>query len=218
MQKQFYNFIELQKVQILFFDWFELHYISEHHISYPFASIKLACPVTSRSKTPIWNLTSGPTVDSEHPPLRNIQITHNNQTVDAAPYKLPSDDTLSNTKHIINQNNFTNTNLNTLGKQLTRLEKQIQRTTISLVDTKTSIDLKLKNWQILRPSFLVKLTSSLYVSWSYGMILVVKVSLILFLTFSPKRIGKPARNFSFQKGWFESSLSMTRVRKAFLYH
>jgi hypothetical protein len=145
MQKQFYNFIELHKVQILFFDWFELHYISEHHISYPFASIKLACPVTSRSKTPIWNLTSGPTVDSEHPPLRNIQITHNNQTVDAAPYKLPSDDTFSNTKHIINQNNFTNTNLNTLGKQLTRLEKQIQRTTISLVDTKTSIDLKLKN-------------------------------------------------------------------------
>jgi hypothetical protein len=218
MQKQFYNFIELHKVQILFFDWFELHYISEHHISYPFASIKHACPVTSRSKTPIWNLTSGPTVDSEHPPLRNIQITHNNQTVDAAPYKLPSDDTLSNTKHIINQNNFTNTNLNTLGKQLTRLEKQIQRTTISLVDTKTSIDLKLKNWQILRPSFWVKLTSSLYVSWSYGMILVVKVSLILFLTFSPKRIGKPTRNISFQKGWFESSLSMTRVRKAFLYH
>jgi hypothetical protein len=32
--------------------------------------------------------------------------------------------------------------------------------------------------------------------------LVMKVSLILFLTFSPKRIGKPARNFSFQKGVF----------------
>jgi hypothetical protein len=77
--------------------------------------------------------------------LRNIQITHNNQIVDAAPYKLPSDDTLSNTKHIIHQNNFTNTNLNTLGKQLTRLEKQIQRTTISSVDTETSTNLKLKN-------------------------------------------------------------------------
>jgi hypothetical protein len=76
--------------------------------------------------------------------LRNIQITCNNQTIDATPYKLLSDDTLSTTKHIINQNNFTNTNLNTLGKQLTRLEKQIQRTTISSVDTKTSIDLKLK--------------------------------------------------------------------------
>jgi len=60
--------------------------------------------------------------------------------------------------------------------------------------------------------------SSPYVSWSYGMVFVVKVSLILFITFSPKRIGSPARNFSFQKGWFESSLSMTRVRKVFLYH
>jgi len=77
--------------------------------------------------------------------LRNIQITHNNQTVEAAPYKLSTNDTLSNTKHIINQNNFTNTNLNTLGKQLTRLKKQIQRTTTSSVGTKTSTDLKLKN-------------------------------------------------------------------------
>ena len=62
----------------MFFDWFELHYVSEHHISYPFSSIKHACPITSRSKTPIWNLTSGPTVEFDHPPLRNIQITHNN--------------------------------------------------------------------------------------------------------------------------------------------
>jgi hypothetical protein len=145
IQKQFFNFIELYKIQILFFDWFELYYASEHHIPYPFASIKHACSVTSRSKTPVWNLTSGPTVESEHPPLRNIQITHNNQAVEAAPYKLSTDDTLSNTKHIINQNNFTNTNLNTLGKQLTRLEKQIQRTTTSLVGIKTSTDLKLKS-------------------------------------------------------------------------
>jgi hypothetical protein len=42
--------------------------------------------------------------------------THNNQIIDAALYKLSSDDTLSNTKQIIHQNNFTNTNLNTLGK------------------------------------------------------------------------------------------------------
>jgi len=76
----------------------------------------------------------------------------------------------------------------------------------------------LADLKTLRPSFLVKLISSPYVSWSYGMVLVVKASLILFLTFSPKRIGKPARNFSFQKYWFESFLNMTRVRKVFLYH
>jgi hypothetical protein len=39
-------------VQILFFDWFEFHYVSAQHIAYPFASIKHACPITTRSKTP----------------------------------------------------------------------------------------------------------------------------------------------------------------------
>jgi len=74
-----------------------------------------------------WNLTSGLIVESDHSPLRNIQLTHKDQTVDASPYKLPGEDTLTNTKHIIQQNNFTNTNLNTIGKQFTRLEKQIQK-------------------------------------------------------------------------------------------
>ena len=123
IQNKFYNYIEIHKARILFFDWFEIHYASAHHVTYPFASIKHACPITTRSKTPVWKLTSGPSVVSDHPPLRNIQITHNSKIVDAAPYKIPSDDTLSNTKHIIHQNNFTNINLNTLGKQLTRQEK-----------------------------------------------------------------------------------------------
>jgi hypothetical protein len=60
------------------------------------------------------------------------QLTHKDQTVDATPYKLPGKDTLTNTKHIIQQNNFTNTNLHTIGKQLTRLEKQIQKTPAQL--------------------------------------------------------------------------------------
>ena len=51
IQKQFYDYVALYKVQILFFDWFELHYASKHHIVYPFASIKHACPITTHSKT-----------------------------------------------------------------------------------------------------------------------------------------------------------------------
>ena len=82
----------------MFFDWFEYHYVPVHHITYPFASIKHACPITTRSKTPTWTLISGPTIESDHPPLRNIQLTHKDQTVDAAPYKLPGEDTLTNTK------------------------------------------------------------------------------------------------------------------------
>jgi len=125
----------------LFFYWFEFHYVLVQHITYLFASIKHACPITTRSKT----LISGPTIESDHPPLRNIQLTHKDQIVDAAPYKLPGEDTLTNTKHIIQQNNFTNTNLHTIGKQLTRYEKQIQKNLVHFMTDKNPIDLKLKN-------------------------------------------------------------------------
>jgi hypothetical protein len=145
IQNQFYAYIETHNVQILFFDWFEFHYVSAQHIAYPFASIKHACPIITRSKTPTWTLTSGPTVESDHPPLPNIQLSHKDQTVDAAPYKLPGEDTLTNTKYIIQQNNFTNTNLHTIGKQLTRLEKKIQKNPAHFITDKTPINLKLKN-------------------------------------------------------------------------
>jgi len=101
IQKQFYTYIETHEVKLIFFDWFEFHYVPVQHITYPFASIKHACPITTRSKTPTWTLTSGPTIESDHPPLRNIQLTHKDQTIDATPYKLPGEDTLTNTKHII---------------------------------------------------------------------------------------------------------------------
>jgi len=132
-------------VQILFFDWFEFHYVSAQHIAYPFASIKHACPITTRSKTLTWTLTSGPTVESDHLSLRNIQLSHRDQAVDVALYKLPGEDTLTNTKHIIQQNYFTNTNLHTIDKQLTRLEKQIQKNPAHFITDKNPIDLKLKN-------------------------------------------------------------------------
>jgi hypothetical protein len=132
-------------MQILFFDCFEFHFVLAQHIAYLFAFIKHACPITTRSKTPTWTLTSGPTVESDHPPLSNIQLSHRDQTINVAPYKLPGEDTLTSTKHIIQQNNFTNTNLHSIGKQLTRLEKQIQKNPTHFITDKTPIDLKLKD-------------------------------------------------------------------------
>ena len=95
----FYNFFTLHKVQILFFNWLESFYATEHHIAYPFA--KHACPITSRSKTSIEVLANNTSIESEHPLLRNLKIPHNSQTIDAAPYKNLSDDITTNTKHII---------------------------------------------------------------------------------------------------------------------
>jgi hypothetical protein len=80
-------------------------------------------PIKSTSKTPVLKLASGTSIESEHLPLRNLKIPHNGQTIDATPYKILSDDITINTKHIIQHNHFTNTNLNTMGKQFTRIEK-----------------------------------------------------------------------------------------------
>ncbi|KAG5235319.1 CTV protein [Salix suchowensis] len=164
VQTEFYDYITLHRSSMLFFDWFELHYASVHNITYPFSSIKHTCPITTRSKASTWNLSSGQTVESDHPPLRNLQLELQNQPVEATPYKIPSDDTLTNTKHIINQNNFTNTNLGTLSKQLTCVEKHLQRASTSTTGTtitKPSEEPKLKN-PVFKP-FQVTKTSLLQI-------------------------------------------------------
>uniref|UniRef100_A0A6N2LKD6 Reverse transcriptase domain-containing protein n=1 Tax=Salix viminalis TaxID=40686 RepID=A0A6N2LKD6_SALVM len=78
IQTAFYDYITLHQSSMLFFDWFELHYASVHNIAYPFTPTKHACPVTTRSKASTWNLSSGQTIESEHPPMRNLQIEHQN--------------------------------------------------------------------------------------------------------------------------------------------
>jgi hypothetical protein len=99
IQKCFYNFVALYKVQILFFDWFESFYVFEQYITYPF--LKHACPTISRSKTSVWEFASGTSIKSKYPYLRNLKIPYNSQTIDAAPYKNSSEDITTNTKHII---------------------------------------------------------------------------------------------------------------------
>ncbi|KAH9777048.1 hypothetical protein KPL71_006899 [Citrus sinensis] len=142
IQQTYYEFVNLHQVHILFFDWFEI-YSSQNNISYPF---KESNPITIRKKTTEWKLfDSNRTVDSEHPPLRSVTIDHGEPPVEirASPYKIPKpNDSEVNLSSIIQQNNFCNTNLNTIGKQLTRLENQFQQSTISVSPSPKPISLK----------------------------------------------------------------------------
>ncbi|KAH9679745.1 hypothetical protein KPL71_026254 [Citrus sinensis] len=163
IQQTYYEFVNLHQVHILFFDWFEI-YSSQNNISYPF---KESNPITIRNKTTEWKLfDSNRTVNSEHPPLRSVVIDHGEPPVEirASPYKIPKpNDPEINLSSIIQQNNFCNTNLNTIGKQLTRLENQFQQSTISVspspkpVSLKSDSDKKLKE-PIFKP-FQVSKTS-----------------------------------------------------------
>ncbi|KAH9705080.1 hypothetical protein KPL70_011737 [Citrus sinensis] len=139
-------------------------YSSNNNISYPF---KESNPITIRKKTTEWKLSeSNRTVDSEHPPLRSVTVDHGEPPIEirASPYKIPKpNDTDSNLSSIIQHNNFCNTNLNTIGKQLTRIENQFQQSTISIspspkpIPSKSDFDKKLKE-PIFKP-FQVSKTS-----------------------------------------------------------
>ncbi|KAH9659329.1 hypothetical protein KPL70_023819 [Citrus sinensis] len=161
IQQIYYEFVNFHKVHILFFDWFEI-YSSENDVSYPF---KESHPITIRKKIPEWNLTdSNRSIESEHLPLRSIAINHGEPPVEirASPYKIPKpNDTDANLSSIIKRNNFCNTNLNTIGKQLTRIENQFQKSTITVpsttVQSKSDFDKKLKE-PIFKP-FQVSKTS-----------------------------------------------------------
>ncbi|KAH9727845.1 hypothetical protein KPL70_008824 [Citrus sinensis] len=163
IQQFYYKFVNLHKVHILFFDWFEI-YSSDNNIAYPF---KESNPITIRKKTTEWKLSdSNRTVDSEHPPLRSVTVDHGEPPIEirASPYKIPKpNDTDSNLSSIIQQNNFCSTNLNTIGKQLTRIENQFQQSTISVspsqkpIPSKSDSDKKLKE-PIFKP-FQVSKTS-----------------------------------------------------------
>ncbi|KAH9734910.1 hypothetical protein KPL71_017560 [Citrus sinensis] len=163
IQQTYYEFVNLHHVHILFFDWFEI-YSSENNITYPF---KVSNPITVRKKIPEWKLLdSDRTIEAEHPPLRSVTIDHGEPPVQirASPYKIPKpNDSEANLSSIIQQNNFCNTNLNTIGKQLTRIENQFQQSTISVspslkpIPSKSDSDKKLKE-PIFKP-FQVSKTS-----------------------------------------------------------
>ncbi|KAH9676471.1 hypothetical protein KPL70_019168 [Citrus sinensis] len=162
IQQTYYEFVNFHKIHILFFDWFEI-YSSDNNISYPF---KESSPITIRKKVPEWKLLdSDRTIESEHPPLRSVTVDHGEPPVQirASPYKIPKpNDSEANLSSIIQHNNFCNTNLNTIGKQLTRIENQIQKSTVTVpsishIPTKSDSDKKLKE-PIFKP-FQVSKTS-----------------------------------------------------------
>ncbi|KAH9699238.1 hypothetical protein KPL71_024266 [Citrus sinensis] len=107
-------------------------------------------PITIRKKTPEWKLSDNyRIIESEHPPLRSITVDHGEPPVQirASPYKIPKpNDSDANLSSIIQQNNFCNTNLNTIGKQLARIENHFQTSTIaaSSVSSKSDSNKKLK--------------------------------------------------------------------------
>ncbi|ESQ29478.1 hypothetical protein EUTSA_v10024098mg, partial [Eutrema salsugineum] len=133
IQEEFYKYLYKHKVQILFFNWFE-YYAFKNSINFPFS--KTANPITTRNKTPEWEtLANGKIIRSNHPPQQGIKLELLGTPIETIPFKRPQDDDKTNIKNIIVQNNFSNTNFGTIGKQLDRIEKLIQNQHITSIDS-----------------------------------------------------------------------------------
>ncbi|ESQ29714.1 hypothetical protein EUTSA_v10023798mg [Eutrema salsugineum] len=104
------------------------------NINFPFS--KTANPITTRNKTPEWEtLANGKIIRSNHPHQQGIKLELLGTPIEAIPFKHPQDNDKTNIKNIIVQNNFSNTNLGTIGKQLDRIEKSIQNQPITSIDS-----------------------------------------------------------------------------------
>jgi hypothetical protein len=89
-------------------------------------------------------------VKSSHPPLESILIDCNGFSVKGSPFKSP-DDSQEETRKIIEQNNFVNQSLHTIGQQLDCIEEKFspsvlkEEPLISLPESRKSLGLKPKS-------------------------------------------------------------------------
>jgi hypothetical protein len=90
-------------------------------------------------------------VNASHPPLEKILIDVKGVSVKASPFKLPKEDYPDHSKATIEQNNFVNQSLHTIGQQLDRIEERFSSASpredplISLPDNRKSLGLKPKS-------------------------------------------------------------------------
>ena len=104
-----------------------------------------------------WKLDDGHIIESSHPPLRKIKFEHRETEIIVSPFKTTSEIDGIGIKKIVEQNNFSNQHLHTIGKQLDRIENFTQNGFTSLSITISKKDLKpplFKNFEIPKtPSF-----------------------------------------------------------------
>ena len=95
-------------------------------------------------------------VYSEHPPLREFKISHDDNSITASPFKIKPNNEIEakDFRNIMYQNNFANQYLGTIGEQLDMIEDLVQSNPITkILNTKTD-DKPIFKIQELTPNLL----------------------------------------------------------------
>ena len=95
--------------QILFFDWFQEYYLEPKQINVINQCFK-------------WQIGDGQIIESNHPPLTQSKQVYKGTEIILNPYKATTENENDGIRKVIEQNNFTNQHLHTIGKQLDRIE------------------------------------------------------------------------------------------------
>ncbi|GAV78247.1 LOW QUALITY PROTEIN: hypothetical protein CFOL_v3_21715, partial [Cephalotus follicularis] len=125
-----YEYMNEIKVYIMFFDYLPI-YINQQENKKIFMNKKI---------TTTWSTTDDKIIEAIHSPSEKIQINISNGKIQVAPFKLHTEITnvpITNTEtnKIIEQNNYTNKNLQTIGSQLSRIENIIQMVKENKIET-----------------------------------------------------------------------------------
>ncbi|GAV70376.1 LOW QUALITY PROTEIN: zf-CCHC domain-containing protein/MP domain-containing protein, partial [Cephalotus follicularis] len=124
-----YEYMIKIKAHIMFFNYLPI-YKNQQENKKHFTEEKIQKIFMNQKTTTTWLTSDNKIIEAIHPSSEKIQINIQNNQIQAAPFKLQNDtssnQTTQETNKIIEQNNYTNRHLQTLGSQLSRIENIIQ--------------------------------------------------------------------------------------------
>ncbi|KAI5348486.1 hypothetical protein L3X38_001373 [Prunus dulcis] len=145
--KQWKDYMRSAKVEIFYLDFIESRYMSSDELK-----------TLTKEK---WKLVDKSVVESSHPPVETIIIEHQKAPVRATPFKTFE----SNDPHrkLIEQNNFTNQSLITIGKQLDTIETKFDLLSSPVADSrlKSKVEKPIVQFQDLKTSPVLKVNSTM---------------------------------------------------------
>lgn len=122
----FSQHLEENEINMYFFDWIS-NYCKGNNLNYLFNREKGLSPIEKRSAP--WKTLNNKIVEFEYPPLEGIKIQIKELKIEPAPFKdVDVEDKVvdkRDIKKLHQQLNYSNTVLETMSKQLTRIENKI---------------------------------------------------------------------------------------------
>ncbi|KAI5339094.1 hypothetical protein L3X38_018366 [Prunus dulcis] len=145
--KQWKDYMRSAKVEIFYLDFVESRYMSTDELK-----------TINKEK---WKVADKSVVESSHPPVETIVIEHQKAPVPATPFK--TFESSDPHRKLIEQNNYTNQSLITIGKQLDTIETKVDLLSPSVAGSRSQSknEKPIVQFQELKSSLVLKVNSTM---------------------------------------------------------